>query len=70
MPVGENGYQVGNLFQGRVPAKKKGRYARPFLFTQWSLVDYQDFQGALPEAHSSSSTCLSRSVSIGCQKPV
>ncbi len=30
MPVGENGYQAGNLFQGRGPAKKKGRYARPF----------------------------------------
>ena len=27
------------------------------------------FQGALPEAHSSSSRCLSRSVSMGCQKP-
>ena len=70
MPVGENGYQAGNLFQGKVPAKKKGRYARPLLLTQRSPVDYQDFQGALPEAHSSSSTCLSRSVSIGCQKPV
>lgn len=36
MPVSENGYQAGNLWQGREPAKKKGRYARPFLLTQWS----------------------------------
>lgn len=70
MPVGENGYQAGNLWQGKEPAKKKGRYARPFRSRNGCLVDHQDFQGALPEAHSSSSTCLSRSVSIGCQKPV
>src|SRR3989344_5829909 len=31
---------------------------------------YQSFQGALPLAQTSSSTFLSRKVSIGCQKPV
>jgi SAM-dependent methyltransferase len=32
-------------------------------------ADHQIFQGAAPDAHISSSTTLSRSVSIGCQKP-
>ena len=31
---------------------------------------YHVFHGALPLAQSSSSLCLSRSVSIGCQKPL
>lgn len=34
---------------------------------QW--VQFQVFQGALPEAHSSSRRALSRSVSMGCQNP-
>src|SRR5438034_11843845 len=46
-----------------MPGKKN-----PLAFPK-AGIHYHTFQGALPEAHSSSRWFLSRRVSMGCQKP-